>query len=111
MHAAACRDILLFPRGNREVRGQGLSLYLNVSDAELAPPGWLRKAQFRLTVVNLANPEQSVHKGALRFVYGGGRWYQNALLVGICANPGLPWCVGGIERADQGWEAPYPCRA
>lgn len=64
MHVAACRDILLFPRGNREVRNQGLSLYLNVSDAELAPPGWLRKAQFRLTVVNQANPEASVWKGA-----------------------------------------------
>jgi hypothetical protein len=73
-----CRDILLFPRGNKEVRGTGLSLYLNVSDAELAPPGWMRKATFQLKVVNQANPEQSVWKGAhsrlLTEKAGSGCW-------------------------------------
>ena len=57
------RDILLFPRGNKDVRGQGLSLYLNVSDCELAPIGWMRRAVFKLTVVNHLDPALSVTKG------------------------------------------------
>lgn len=46
-----------------------MSLYLNAADAETAPIGWMRRANFKLTIVNQLNPAQSVTKG--QFASGG----------------------------------------
>ena len=59
----SCRNILIFPRGNREVTGNTMSLYLNVADNETAPPGWSRTAKFTLSVVDQKDPEKSASKG------------------------------------------------
>ena len=58
-----CRNILIFPRGNREVTGSTISLYLNVADNETAPVGWSRTAKFTLSVVDQKDPEKSAAKG------------------------------------------------
>ena len=60
----ACRNILIFPKGNREVTGNIMSLYLNVADNETAPPGWSRTAKFTLSVVDQKDPERSATKGS-----------------------------------------------
>lgn len=60
-----CRNILLFPNGNREVSGNSISLYLNVADHESAPPGWSRTAKFTLSVIDQKEPERSATKGSL----------------------------------------------
>ena len=69
MHLTAChalrRDILLFPRGNKEVRGTGLSLYLNVSDCGAGAARVDAQGDLPAQVVNQANPEHSVWKGKL----------------------------------------------
>ncbi|GJN17517.1 hypothetical protein PR202_gb04593 [Eleusine coracana subsp. coracana] len=41
--------VLVFPRGNN---ADNLSMYLDVADANMLPPGWSRYAQFSLAVVN-----------------------------------------------------------
>lgn len=57
------RNILLFPRGNREVNGKAVSLYLNVADHESAPLGWSRHAKFNLSVTDHKDPDKSMNKG------------------------------------------------
>lgn len=52
----------MFPRGNREGTNAAMSLYLNAADADTAPLGWMRRASFKLTVVNHLSPEQSFTK-------------------------------------------------
>lgn len=59
-----CRNILIFPRGNREVTNSTISLYLNVADNEAAPGGWSRTAKFTLSVVDQRDPEKSASKGS-----------------------------------------------
>lgn len=60
---ASRRNILIFPRGNREVTGTTISLYLNVADNETAPVGWSRTAKFTLSVVDQRDPDKSASKG------------------------------------------------
>ena len=61
--SSLCRNILIFPRGNREVSGNTISLYLNVADNETAPMGWSRTAKFTLSIVDQKEPEKSAAKG------------------------------------------------
>ena len=58
-----CRNILIFPKGNREVTNSTISLYLNVADNDSAPPGWSRTAKFTLSVVDQRDPDKSASKG------------------------------------------------
>ena len=46
--------------------GTTISLYLNVADNEIAPPGWSRTAKFTLSVVDQKDPDQSASKGTHR---------------------------------------------
>jgi len=52
--------VLVFPRGNN---GDHLSMYLDVADSHLLPPGWSRYAQFSLAVVNQLDSKMSIRKG------------------------------------------------
>ncbi|EIE26652.1 cysteine proteinase [Coccomyxa subellipsoidea C-169] len=70
-------NILMFPRGNREGTNAAMSLYLNAADADTAPLGWMRRASFKLTVVNHLSPEQSFTKRKQadhNFSAGGVDW-------------------------------------
>jgi hypothetical protein len=40
-----------------------LSMYLDVADSNLLPPGWSRNAQFSLAVVNQLDSKASLRKG------------------------------------------------
>lgn len=53
----------MFPRGNRDVLNSNVSLYLNVADAETAPPGWSRRAKFKLSIINQLDPQHSLIRG------------------------------------------------
>lgn len=55
-----CRRVLVFPRGNN---AEFLSMYLDVADSNLLPPGWSRHAQFSLAVVNQLDSKASLRKG------------------------------------------------
>ena len=57
------RNVWLYPRGNKNARGQSLSLYLELSDCNQAPSSWMQAAGFRLTVVNHKGPALSVSGG------------------------------------------------
>jgi len=52
--------VLVFPRGNNT---DHLSMYLDVADSHLLPPGWSRYAQFSLAVVNQLDSKMSIRKG------------------------------------------------
>jgi ubiquitin carboxyl-terminal hydrolase 7 len=52
--------VLVFPRGNNT---DYLSMYLDVADSHLLPPGWSRYAQFSLAVVNQLDSKMSMRKG------------------------------------------------
>ena len=52
--------MLVFPRGNNT---DHLSMYLDVADSHLLPPGWSRYAQFSLAVVNQLDSKMSIRKG------------------------------------------------
>ncbi|KAK9823704.1 hypothetical protein WJX72_004794 [[Myrmecia] bisecta] len=52
--------LLVFPRGNKL---NYVSMYLDCSD-ELQPPGWSRRAAFKLTLINQLDPSKSVTKEA-----------------------------------------------
>ncbi|CAD6229664.1 unnamed protein product [Miscanthus lutarioriparius] len=51
--------VLVFPRGNNV---EYLSMYLDVADSNLLPPGWSRNAQFSLAVVNQLDSKASLRK-------------------------------------------------
>ncbi|XP_020222198.1 ubiquitin carboxyl-terminal hydrolase 12 isoform X2 [Cajanus cajan] len=51
--------ILIFPKGNNV---DHLSMYLDVADSTMLPPGWSRFAQFSLTVVNQIHNQYSIRK-------------------------------------------------
>ena len=68
-----CRNILIFPRGNREVTNSTISLYLNVADNENAPMGWSRTAKFTLSVVDQRDPDKSASKGTCKLPDYGSR--------------------------------------
>eukprot|EP00898_Chlorokybus_atmophyticus_P001501 jgi/Chlat1/2351/Chrsp17S02617 len=51
--------ILIFPRGNN---AESLSLYLDVADSAMQPPGWSRSASFTLAVVNQFDAKMTVRK-------------------------------------------------
>ncbi|XP_062207010.1 ubiquitin C-terminal hydrolase 13-like isoform X2 [Phragmites australis] len=53
--------VLVFPRGNNV---DHLSMYLDVADANVLPPGWSRYAQFSLAVVNQLDSKLSSRKEA-----------------------------------------------
>ncbi|PWZ30545.1 Ubiquitin carboxyl-terminal hydrolase 13 [Zea mays] len=53
--------VLVFPRGNNV---DYLSMYLDVADSNLMPPGWSRNAQFSLAVVNQLDSKASLRKEA-----------------------------------------------
>ncbi|KAG2601030.1 ubiquitin C-terminal hydrolase 12-like isoform X1 [Panicum virgatum] len=53
--------VLVFPRGNNT---DHLSMYLDVADSHLLPPGWSRYAQFSLAVVNQLDSKMSIRKEA-----------------------------------------------
>ncbi|KAK3162072.1 hypothetical protein QOZ80_1BG0084980 [Eleusine coracana subsp. coracana] len=53
--------VLVFPRGNN---ADNLSMYLDVADANMLPPGWSRYAQFSLAVVNQLDSKSSIRKEA-----------------------------------------------
>ncbi|KAL6614421.1 hypothetical protein ACP70R_036691 [Stipagrostis hirtigluma subsp. patula] len=53
--------VLVFPRGNNVDQ---LSMYLDVADANVLPPGWSRYAQFSLAVVNQLDSKLSIRKEA-----------------------------------------------
>ncbi|KAJ1285596.1 hypothetical protein BS78_03G290900 [Paspalum vaginatum] len=53
--------VLVFPRGNNV---DHLSMYLDVAEASLLPPGWTRYAQFSLAVVNQLDSKSSIRKEA-----------------------------------------------
>ncbi len=52
---------MIFPRGNNNL--ESLSMYLDVADANMMPPGWSRYAQFSLAVVNQLDSKLSMRKG------------------------------------------------
>ncbi|KQK09967.1 ubiquitin carboxyl-terminal hydrolase 13 isoform X2 [Brachypodium distachyon] len=64
--------VLVFPKGNN---AEGLSMYLDVADANLLPPGWSRSAQFSLAVINQLDSKQSLRKEATHnFNYRASDW-------------------------------------
>ena len=93
--ADTCRNILIFPRGNREVTNSTISLYLNVADNESAPVGWSRTAKFTLSVVDQRDPDKSASKGTYKFMLQYGLSLPE-VFTRACGNTG-----SAIQRLSQ----------
>jgi len=73
--------VLVFPRGNNT---DHLSMYLDVADSHLLPPGWSRYAQFSLAVVNQLDSKMSIRKGISFFLKVKKRYFLLSLTGSSC---------------------------